>query len=268
MKTGFIGAGNMGTALALAVMKKEPGKNIYVSNRTPEKAKSFCEKNGCVFSDNKTIAKECNLIFLGVKPQMMAEMLSDISGILKERKDRFILVSMAAGLSTETISAMAGGEYPVIRIMPNTPVSVGEGMVLICSNPLVSDEELTEFANLLSESGKTEILDEKLFDAGSALSGCGPAFVYMFADALAKAGAGCGLSYDKALALSEQTVLGAAKLAITTKESPEALRIKVCSPGGSTIEGVKSFLNDNLDTIVENAVKASYKRTVELGKHL
>lgn len=266
MKIGFIGAGNMGKALALAVIKKAPKENIYISNRTPEKAKSFAEEQSIVFSSNNEIAKECKYIFLGVKPQMMAEMLSEISGILKERKDRFILVSMAAGLTTEKIADMAGGDFPVIRIMPNTPVSVSEGMVLICSNENVTESENEEFASLISESCKTDFLAEELFDAGSAVSGCGPAFVYMFADALAKGGAEAGLPYEKALFYAEQTVLGAAKLALISKEAPDSLREKVCSPGGSTIEGVKSFWNDNLEDIVKKAVKASYNRTKELGK--
>ncbi len=266
MKTGFIGAGNMGKAVALSVIKKIPAKDIYISNRTPEKAKVFCKENNCVFSDNKTIAENCYFIFLGVKPQMMSDMLLEIKDVLNKRTDRFILVSMAAGLTTEKISKMAGGDYPVIRIMPNTPVSTGEGVVLICKNEFVTDEELDIFSNLISESGKTDYLPEELFDAGSAVSGCGPAFVYMFMDALAKGGEAAGLSYDKALLYAEQTLLGAAKLALSSKEAPDSLREKVCSPGGSTIEGVKSLWADDFEKTVMKAIEKSYMRTKELGK--
>ena len=196
---------------------------------------------------------------------MKAEMLSSVSDILSERTDRFILVSMAAGLSCEKISQLAGGEYPVIRIMPNTPVSVGEGMILICSNSKVTDGENDEFEELLSEAGKTLFLEESLFDAGSAVSGCGPAFVYMFADALAKGGNFCGLDSEKALFLATQTLLGAAKLALSSEESPDSLREKVCSPGGSTIAGVATLESAAFRGAVMAALEASYKRTKELG---
>lgn len=266
LKIGFIGAGNMGTALADAVIKKTNAKDVYISNRTSEKAEEFAVKTGCNFSDNKEISEKCKYIFLGVKPQMMGELLASLSETFSGRKDRFILVTMAAGLSCEKISFMAGGNYPVIRIMPNTPVSVGEGMVLICSNSFVTDDENKEFEALLSEGGKTLFLEEELFDAGSAVSGCGPAFVYMFADGLARGGEACGLPYEKALFLAEQTLLGASKLAISKNESPDSLREKVCSPGGSTIEGVKSLWADEFEKTVKKAINASYERTKELGR--
>ena len=267
MKISFIGAGNMGRALASAVLNKAPKENILITNRTPEKAMNFANETGITYAENIRAFKEGFFIFLGVKPQMMEELLNEYKDILKERKDRFILVTMAAGLTTDKISQMAGCDYPIIRIMPNTPVAVGEGMTLISANPLVTENELSQFSDLLSSSGKTDIIPEELIDAGCALSGCGPAFVYMFADALAKSGENHGLSYEKARLYAEQTLKGAAKLAMSSKETLEELRINVCSPGGATIEGVKSLWNNNFEEITKNAVDAAYNRTKELNKN-
>ncbi len=265
MKISFIGAGNMGTALAAAVIKKVPAKNILITNRTPEKAKSFAEKTGAIYAGNEEALRTGYYIFLGVKPQMMAELLENYKNILNERKDRFVLVTMAAGLTTEKICEMAGRKYPVIRIMPNTPVAAGEGMTLISRNALVTEEELKEFVEILSESGKTDIIPEELIDAGCALSGCGPAFIYMFADALAKGAEKHGLPYEKARLYAEQTLIGAATLAMNSMDTLDDLRIKVCSPGGATIEGVKSLWNNNFEEITKNAVDAAYNRTKELN---
>lgn len=267
MKISFIGAGNMGTALAAAVIKKIPANNLLITNRTPEKAKVFAEKTGAVYAENKEAFEKGYFIFLGVKPQMMGELLSEYKDILKLRKDRFVLVSMAAGLTTDKICEMAEGKYPVIRIMPNTPVAIGEGMTLISKNTLVEDKELKDFVHILSESGKTDVIPEELIDAGCALSGCGPAFVYMFADALAKGAEEHGLPYETARLYAEQTLTGAAKLAMNSEDSLEELRIKVCSPGGATIEGVKTLINNNFEEITKSAVDAAFKRTKELNNN-
>ena len=126
---GFIGTGTMGAAVARAVVKGAPGASILLSNRTPAKAEALAKGLGVQASDNETVARTCSLIFLGVKPQMMAGMLESISPILAARSDRFVLASMAAGLDAQRIQAMAGGKYPVICFMPNTPVAVGAGVV-------------------------------------------------------------------------------------------------------------------------------------------
>ena len=129
LNLGFIGAGNMGGALALAAAKKE-GNSIFLSDKIQEKAAALAEKTGGAAVSNEKIAETADYIFLGVKPQMLAETIGEIKDVLKKRSDRFVLVTMAAGTSIEKISVLTGAEYPTIRIMPNTPVSVGEGMVL------------------------------------------------------------------------------------------------------------------------------------------
>ena len=155
----FIGSGNMGGALARAAAQKLEASDILLANRTAAKAEALAAQLGCRVGTNADAAAEGKYIFLGVKPQMMRGMLDGIAPVLKARTDRFILVTMAAGLTMEQISAMAGGDYPVIRIMPNTPCAVGAGVVLYDSNTLVTSEELAEFTDALSGAGLLDQLD-------------------------------------------------------------------------------------------------------------
>lgn len=261
---GFIGAGNMGGALATAVSKST--KSVYIADFFADKAQSLAEKLGVESADNQTIANNCEYIFLGVKPQMMADMLSEIKTELSSREDNLVLVTMAAGLSIETIRSMAGGDYKVIRIMPNTPVLVEQGEILYCKSENVTDDDINSFLNNMKYAGRLTPIGEELMNAGCSVSGCGPAFVYMFIKALAQGGEECGIDEETSLALAAQTVLGSAKLLLESGTDPDILIKNVCSPGGSTIEGVKSLESDKLYDIVKNAVKASFDRNVELGK--
>lgn len=267
-KLGFIGCGNMGRALALAAVKEIDGKDILLANRTAEKAVMLAGEIGADYGTAKDICKYSEYVFLGVKPQNMKELLSEVADVLKARTTPFILVSMAAGLTSEKIAEMAQGDYPVLRIMPNTPVLKGEGMILCSNNSLVKEEKVEEFFGIMKKAGRLDRIDENLMDAASVISGCAPAFVYMFIDALAKGGADCGLPYEKALEYASQAVIGSGKMMIDGDKvgDPEALRIAVCSPGGSTIEGVKSLLNSDMEKMMKTAVKASFDRTKELGK--
>jgi pyrroline-5-carboxylate reductase len=198
---------------------------------------------------------------------MRASLIAEIAPILKERKHGdFILVTMAAGLSVSTIEYMCGYAVPVIRIMPNTPASVGEGMILVTSNEFITDEEFAVFEGALSLAGKLDKIKEKYLDAASVISGCGPAFMYMFLESLVDAGKKLGLDESKARMYAEQTMRGAAALASSSDLSLEQLRINVCSPGGSTIEGVKIFEERELSDTVFEALKASYIRTKELAR--
>ena len=264
-KIGFIGCGNMGGALAKAVSKSEKAE-IFLADTNLEKAQNLSEEIGAKVCTTEDIAKNCKYIFLGVKPQMMAELLDSISQLLKERNDRFILVTMAAGIKIEKFNTMLGAKMPIIRIMPNTPVAVGEGMILYSLCKAITESEEQEFCEALKFAGKLDKLQEDLIDAGCAISGCGPAFVYMFAESMAKAGIECGLPQEKAIKYAAQTLLGAAKLMLKGDKTPETLRQEVCSPKGSTIEGVIKLQNSEFDNSVNTAVKASYKRTKELGQ--
>lgn len=263
---GFIGCGNMGGALATAVAKSVRGSEILLSDPDTEKATALAEKIGAAVSNNEEIVKNAKYIFFGVKPQLMAEVLSPLAPLLKAREDRFILVTMAAGLEIARYNEILDAKLPTIRIMPNTPVAVGDGMILYATCPVITDEEVAEFENALKYSGKLDRIPQDLIDAGSVISGCGPAFVYTFANALAKAGEKVGLPQDKAILYAAQTLKGAAQLLLTSGESPEILRQRVCSPKGSTIEGVEVLINSEFDNIINDTVQASFKRTKELGK--
>jgi len=164
------------------------------------------------------------------------------------------------------IRRMAGAEYPIIRIMPNTPVSVGEGMILYDHTDNVPAEAVKVFCEMMRFAGRLDPLPEKLIDAGSAVSGCGPAFACLFLEALADGGVACGLPRDKAMEYATQMLLGTAKLALESGRHPGELKDAVCSPGGSTIAGVRALEQGSFRAAAMNAVEAAFVRTKELGK--
>lgn len=265
MKIGFIGCGNMGGALVNAASKSVNASDIYVYDRSGEKTEALESSLGVIASGEEKIIADAKYIFLGVKPQVLKNAIGEIKDTLKDRKERFVVVSMAAGVKISTIISLFGFDLPVIRIMPNTPVSVGEGMILYTANNLVSDKEKEDFLKILSKAGNLDYLPENLIDAGCALSGCGPAFVDLFAEALSDAGVKCGLPRDKALLYAAQTLLGASKLMIETKAHPAVLKDAVCSPGGSTIAGVHTLEINGFRGNVIDAVCTAFERTKELG---
>lgn len=260
---GFIGCGNMGGAMARAVRMSAPEVELFFANRSAQKAQSLARDLVGQVHSNEWIARNCSLIVLGVKPQLMGDVLSDLAPVLAERSDRFVLLTMAAGLTTETIRTMAGGEYPVARIMPNTPCAIGAGVVQLCCLDVTHGEK-EELKSLLSGAGLVDELDESLIDAACAVSGCGPAFAYLFLEGLANGGVDCGLSREKALLYAAKMLEGAAKLASQSEKTPAELRQAVCSPGGATIQGVKALEQAGFPNTVVQAVTAAYKRTLEL----
>ncbi len=263
---GFIGTGNMGGALARAVCRRVPSDEVFLANRTMEKAQALAAELECRVADNAAIAQSADFIFLGVKPQMMADMLSEIAPVLKQRETRFVLVSMAAGLSLEDIARMAGGEYPVIRIMPNTPSAIGEGMILYTCGKGVTKTEEKEFLDSMAGAGRFAAIPESQMDVGSAVSGCGPAFVDLFIEALADGGVACGLPRAAAMEFAAQMVVGSARLVLESGSHPGALKDAVCSPGGSTIQGVRTLEKNGFRSAVMEAVIAACEKSASLGK--
>ena len=265
-KIGFIGTGNMGGALAAAAANSGLCRRLYLANRTRSKAEALASSlGGAIVSDNLTIAKECELIFLCVKPQQMPGVLNEVKAALKSREDRFIIVSVATGLTVSTLYEMLGKEYPLIRIMPNTPIKTGEGILLYCSSGC-RDEEISAFVSLMNGTGLVDKTDESLMDAASAVAGCGPAFAYIFIEALADGAVACGLPHAKALAYAAKMLEGSAKLALESGKHPGELKDEVCSPAGSTIQGVKALEEHSFRAAAADAVIAAYKRTVEIKR--
>lgn len=257
---GFIGAGNMGGALAKAIAKT--GRTIAISDKDTKKAESLANSISCSCTDNEDIANQAEYIFLGVKPQILPFVLKEIAPTLQKRETPPILVTMAAGKAISFIEEEIGRAYPIIRIMPNTPVSIGKGMILYCKNSLI--DNCGDFVNLLQYAGTLDEISENLMDAASCISGCGPAWVYMFIESLADGGVKCGLPRDKAIAYAAKTLSGAAELVLSSGEHPDKLKDDVCSPGGTTIAGVHSLEKNAFRGAVAEAVEAAYKRTKEL----
>ena len=195
---------------------------------------------------------------------MMADLLTAIAPVLAKRQDRFILVTMAAGLTIRQIREMAGGTYPVIRMMPNTPAAIGEGMILYTASEDVTEAETAAFLDAMSGAGRFSELPEKLMDAGSAVSGCGPAFVDLFIEALADGGVACGLPRASAQEFAAQMVLGSAKLLLESGKHPGQLKDAVCSPGGTTIQGVRKLEEKGFRGAVMDAVIAAYEKNFDL----
>lgn len=259
---GIIGTGHMGAELARCIAKE--GHSLLLANRTPEKAESLAKELNATAGTNEEVCQKAKFIFLGVRPQSFDELCAEISPILKKRND-YVLVSMAVGLSIETILKKLDLSCPVIRIMPNTPVSVGEGVILYTLHQVSKTDEQA-FCSVFSSNALLVPLAEEAIDAAGCISGCGPAFVYQFIDAFAKAGESLGLSQNEALELVLKTIQGSVKMVQTTGETPRSLCDKVCSKGGTTERGVFRIDDANIDKTMKEALKASYDRTLELKK--
>ena len=188
---GFIGIGNMGGAIAVAAAKAHDPGDIWVSAGHPERAAAFAREHGMVASTNEDIARNCKFVVLGVKPQFMAQVLGALRPILEVRTD-CVLVTMAAGMTMQQIANLVGGGYPVIRIMPNTPARIGQGVIQYDWNDRCRKADVEEFLSVLGAAGHVSHLPERLIDAGSAVSGSGPAFAAMFIEAMADGGVICG----------------------------------------------------------------------------
>lgn len=262
MKIGFIGTGNMGGALASAVSKS--CNSVYLYDKNTDKATELAERISAVSVRASTLILESDYIFLGVKPQFLGSLAEEIKPILDAKSGDFTLVSMAAGVSLKSLKELFG-DRAIIRIMPNTPASVGKGVILYCTEN-VSEKAENDFVGFMKACGTVDKIEERLIDAASAVSGCGPAFAYMFIDALADGAVECGLPRDKALDYAVSTLEGAAALLKASGKHPAELKDAVCSPAGSTIEGVKALEEGSFRASCINAVKASFERTKELGQ--
>lgn len=263
-RLGFIGTGNMGGALARAAVKTVPPETVILSNRTWDKAYGLAAELGCAVG-SMAQAAGAEYIFLGVKPKDMDACLQDIAPILRARKGEFVLVSMAAGLDTAAIQTMAGDNYPVIRICPNTPVAIGKGLVAWCSKDATL-EQTKALADMMAGAGLWDECPESLMDAASVLGGCTPAYAYMFMEALADGAVCAGMPRAQALTYAAKAVEGAAALCGQSGKHPEKLKDEVCSPGGSTIEGVLKLEELGFRAAASQALLASVEKTKTMGK--
>lgn len=261
MTYGFIGCGNMGGTIARAL--RNATSAITISDRSG-KAKALAAELGIAYSDNQTIATQCDSIFLGVKPHMMAGCLEPLRPLLASKKP--MLITMAAGLEIRQIEEFAGTALPIIRIMPNTPTAIGKGVIQYCCNDLVEPGRLESFLSDMRFCGLLDPLEEGLIDAASALSGSGPAYMYVMLEALADGAVACGISRAKAIQYAAMTMAGAAEMVLQTGLHPGALKDAVCSPGGSTIAGLRALEQHGFRGAAMDCVIATYEHNQQLGK--
>ena len=261
MKYGFIGCGNMGGAVATALSAST--KDIALSDRSG-KGKALADRLGISYVTPAEIAENCDRIFLAVKPHMMEGVLSPLQPMFARKKP--LLITMAAGLSTAQIQSFAGTSLPIVRIMPNTPTAIGKGVIPYCCNDLVEEATLSDWLSDMIPCGLLDALDESLIDAATALSGSGPAYMYLLLEALADGAVACGIPRAKALDYAAMTMAGSAEMYLTTRQHPGALKDAVCSPGGSTIAALRVLENYKFRAASMECIIAAYQKNKDLGK--
>lgn len=265
-KIGFIGAGNMATALIKGIVKAgllEPDF-ITAGDVDIEKLESLKNEYGInvVFKENQKIVSESDIIILAVKPQIFEKILKEIA--IKADMSKLI-ISIAAGINTEYIEKTVGKDLKIVRAMPNTPALILEGATAIAPGNHATEDDMKIAYEIFNAVGKVATVDESQMDAVTGLSGSGPAYIFMIIEALSDAGVKMGLSRSVAMKLAAQTVMGAAKLQIDTDMHPGRLKDMVTSPGGTAIAGIHTLEQGGLRTTLMNAVESATKRSIELG---
>lgn len=262
---GFLGCGNMGSALARAARLAVCPDRIALCDKDTARAAALAAELGAEAVDDTALVRECEILFLAVKPQGMRSALLPLTELLAERAEDLLLVTMAAGVSIAELRALSEFNGKIIRIMPNTPVGVGAGTVLYTLGEKVTDADEAHFLSVMAHAGICDKIEEGKIDAAGALSGCGPAFVYLFCEALSDGAVACGIPRDKAMLYAASTVLGSAKTLLETGRHPAELKDAVCSPGGTTIEGVRLLESRSFRSAAADAVVAAYEKTKKLS---
>lgn len=264
-KAAVIGAGNMGYAILCGMAKS----GIYdissiVAAEKNEASRERADKLGIgTVQDPADAVKGAELVILAVKPNALEEVAARISGSIEKTA---VIVSILAGKKLKTLERYFGEDAAIIRVMPNTPALIGCGVSGVCRNKNVTDSQLGKVISIFSSFGTAEEVGEELMDTVTGISGSGPAYAFMFIDGLARAGVENGMSEEQAKLFAAGTVLGAAKMVLESELSPEQLKINVCSPGGTTIEAVKVFENEDLYGMIGRAVDACIQKSKILGR--
>ena len=262
MKIGCIGTGAMGGAIMRAVCKKFDVDQIKVTDKNTEMGMAFAAETGATFVEANTDVLDCDYVFLAVKPQFLGDVFAEIAGHISNTT---VVISMAAGVKIEKLESWAP-KARFIRMMPNVCAQIGEAMTAVTKSAEVTDDEFETSKEILSAAGVVEEVPEKLMDCVTAVSGSGPAFVFMFIEALADAAVKCGMPRAQAYTYAAQTVKGSAALVLQTEKHPAVLKDSVCSPAGTTIEGVGVLEENGFRNAVIKAVCAACDRSAALGK--
>ena len=266
LKTGFIGGGNMAFAMVGGLVKGGvlPPEDILVSDLSPC-ARSALEQAFAVktSTDNRALAQMARFIVLAVKPQQYQSIIDEIKDVVLADKQK-VVITIAPGWTLARLESAFGGPLKLVRTMPNTPALVGEGMSAACKNELVTPDEMEQVVSLIGSYGRVEVVPEALFDAFTALCACSPAFVFMMIEAMADAAVREGFARDQAYALVSQAVLGSARMVLETGKHPAQLKDMVCSPGGSTIEGVCALEESGFRAAIFQAIERAASKNREL----
>ena len=264
-KIGFIGAGNMATAIinGILVKKAQKPENIVVFDLDAEKLALMKEKGVNTESSCEGLAKKSDIIVLAVKPQNYDEVLESIKDSVTEKT---VLVTIAAGISIEYVRNGLGKNVPAVRVMPNTPLLLGKGATAMCRSENISEEDFEIVYSMFALSGDVALLDESKMNAVIAVNGSSPAYIYLFAKAMTDYAVSVGIDEKTALTLVCKTFEGSAEMLRSSGDTPEKLIEKVCSKGGTTIEAMNVLRDNNVESIICDAMKACTKRAEELGK--
>ncbi len=263
MKIGFIGTGNMGGAMIDGILASGIviASEMYVSDISEAQLEKYKKKGINTATDNKVTAENADYIFLTVKPQFYEAVLDGLKNFSKK-----IYITVAPGITTEFLRKALSDTTKVVRTMPNTPALVGEGVTAVCRGEYVTDEEYETVKKLISAFSEIHELPEDKMDAVISVSGSSPAYVYMMIDAMAKSGERQGIPYETALRMAGKTVLGAAKLLLSSEDTADVLVDKVCSKGGTTIEAVNHLREHDFYKLIDDAMAECTRRALELKK--
>lgn len=263
-KIGFIGLGNMASAMIGGMLQKGAARpeDIIGSARTAATCRRVAEQYGITtYSSNAEVAEQADILFLAVKPQFFSEVIGEIR---EHVRSRTLIVSIAAGKTLKEITGLFGGARKILRCMPNTPALVLEGCTGVCAGDLVDEEELEEVLELLRSFGVAEAVPERLMDAVVGVSGSSPAYVFLFLEAMADGAVAAGMPRRQAYTFAAQAVLGSAKMLLETGKHPGELKDMVCSPGGTTIQAVKVLEEKGLRAAVMEAMEACVEKSRKL----
>ena len=266
MKIGFIGTGNMGSALIKGYVGQNNSNknNVYAYDALAEKLEALAHEHGIHSCDSiQGIVENCDIIILAVKPDIYESVLEKMGPTIERRH---ILVSIAAGISISYIESFFKTPVKVVRTMPNTPALVNEGITALSRNINLLEDEFIKVKDIFSAVGKTEIIEEKLMDVIPGVSGSSPAYVYMFIEALADGAVLQGMPRNQAYQFAAQSVLGAAKMVLETSKHPGELKDMVCSPGGTTIEAVASLERNGMRNAIIEAVNICTDKSKKMNK--
>ncbi len=255
MKLGFIGCGNMATAIINGIVSNNivKAEEIIVSDKSGAAAERMKPFGITAINDNREIVKQCDIIVFAVKPQFIGEVTDEIKDLVTKEK---LFISIVAGKTIEWFNEHLTKDMKLVRTMPNTPALVGEGMTGVCANENVTKEDMDEALRILKGFGKAEVVPERLMDVVVSVSGSAPAYVFMFIEAMADAAVADGMPRAQAYEFAAQAVMGSAKLMMETGKHPGELKDMVCSPGGTTIEAVRVLEQKGFRSAVIEAMKA------------